>query len=476
MGKWIVGILIALVVVFLIGGAALFFFLRQLEPNDFRPQLEEKLSEALGMEIKVAKLSLEWSGGLGFKAEGIEIRNTPEARPFVTSDWLFLRFNPLYLLKGKLIAYEFKLHSPSVFLLKKASGTNWEKKMKTPVKKSAAKPPAWIQRWTGGFALLFSMVELEQGTFVYRDETQTPVLELGVRDIEAQIEQELVGGIIRTRGTGRFFHPSKPDLNWIAVWKSFEQEVDLEVELKGEGQFKGTVLPFQKPPRFKGGLQLENFDVGRLPVAAKGFISGDVFLEGAGAGEEEIKKSLSGKGNVHVRDGAIRDVNLVRSVLARATVIPGLSEVLAEAMPPSFQTVLNSPDTHFDFVQVDFEMQGAQLVLPSLILKDSNFQIQASGTAGLEGQMDLKAQLILLDEFSEFLIHRVKELSYLENEQERIVIPFVYRGQWPRAYPQPDLAYLAQHLIVDQGARLLEKGLQALSGWGEPLPEKEQTA
>jgi len=455
--------------ILVVGGTALVMFARQFDPNDYRPSLEARLSESLGMDVKFGRLSLEWKSGLGLQADKVELRNRSGAVPFVAADHLFFRFKPFLLLRGQLIASEVTLSRPSILLIRNSFGSNWEKMTGPPKKKEASvKMPGWVSRWLGGFTILFSKVQVERGTLLYRDETQSTPVELAVRDLKGEFGQEWVQGAIRGRGEGRFLHPSEPDLSWNATWQIGEQELDFELELKGEGVFKGKALPFQKPLRFKGGLELENFEVGRLPFALSGLVSGNVALEGTGQTEEEIKKSLSGDGNVHIRDGRIRNFNVVQSVLARATVIPGLSEALVGAMPPSFRSLLASRDTHFDLIQTDFELKGSQSTIHSLVLKDANYQVQAEGVVGLDGQVDLRAQLVLLDEFSQFLVKRVKELGYLQNEQGLIVIPFVYRGKWPRATPQPDLAYLAERLVVDQGARLLQRGLEALSQRRQP--------
>ena len=454
------------------GGTAFVIFVRQFNPNDYRPSLEARLSESLGMDVKLGRLSMEWKFGLGLQADKVELRNRAGAVPIVAADRLFFRFNPFLLLRGQLIASEVTLSAPVVLLIRNSNGSNgsnWEKVTEPPKKKEASvKMPGWVGRWFGGFTILFSKVQVERGTLLYRDETQSAPVELAVRDLKGEFGQEWVRGAIRGRGEGRFLHPSEPDLFWNATWQEAEQELDFELKLKGEGVFKGKALPFQKPLRFKGGLQLENFEMGRLPFALSGLVSGNVALEGAGQTEEEIKKSLSGDGNVHIRDGRIRNFNVVQSVLSRATVIPGLSEALVGAMPPSFRSVVASRDTHFDLIQTDFELKGSQSTIHSLVLKDANYQVQAEGVIGLDGQADLRAQLVLLDEFSQFLVKKVKELVYLQNEQGLIVIPFVYRGRWPRATPQPDLAYLAERLVVDQGARLLQRGLEALSQRKQP--------
>ena len=369
--------------------------------------------------------SLSWArrGGPGLEARGLRLGEPrSEAPPFFKAGSFFLRVEPLGLFMGRVVV-------------------------------SAA---------------------IEEGHLHYRYGSEPPFFDLEISDIKAELEGILLGGTLKGKGEGRVFDESSPDLKWQGTLRPADGPVDFEIAL-GEGRLiaTGEGFPHQSPPRFGLEFEANDFDLeGAFRRFQKGTetewipagrVFGRVELQGSGREWGDLQNSLSGVGRLEIREGAIRNLNLVKAVLARITVVPGLGEVLAQAAPAPFQPLLNHRDTTFEALEVNFHVQGDQLAVESLILKESQYVIEGSGTVGLAGVFDLRAKLVLLEEISGFLIQKVGELGYLANEQGRIVIPFVLRGKWPEVRPEPDLAYLAEKLIVDQGARLMEWGLETLS-------------
>lgn len=464
MGRILGWIFIILIVFLLIGAGGIIFFISRFNPNDYRPLIESKLSENLQLKVEIGRLSTNWYQGLAVKANEIKISSRKGAVPFLSIDSFFLQFNPFSLLSGKLVFSDFRLVGPKVLLIRSRDGlTNWEKTAPKVVK-PAAKPKNYFEKIAAGLVILFSKAIIQDGSFHFRDESQAPSFEIPIEGIQAQIQ--LSGTNIRTKGEGRWLDPAQSDFHWEGVWQSREQEADFNLSFRGK-QFstQGKVAPFQKPVRFQGVGDLNGLVLDQGPLTGR--VDGHVEFEGSGQNEEEIKKSILAKGKVEIHDGVFHDVNLIRSLFARITIIPGLNEVITSVLPPRFQPLFNEPDTHFESLQTEFNAQGNQVALEPFLLKGDDYLIDAQGNLGLEGNFDLHCQLILMEELSDFLIHRLKELSYLKNSQERIVIPFVLRGTWPRIFPEPDLVYLGERLVVDQGTKLLQKGLEILSERGK---------
>ena len=438
----------------------MFFFIKNFDTNQYRSYFEKSLSDSLGIETTMGDLSLGWQDrGIGIRVKEVRLSRRKGMTPFFTTDTFFLRLNLFELFLGRIIISDFGLESPHVFLLKqKDGGINWI----TQLKKGAPKMPGkkWGNKMISGLAVLFLKATISKGSVSYRNEASSPPVEIAMKDIEAELRNHV--GVIKSTGKGRILDEGEQNVDWEGAWKMVNQELDFEIKFRNqELRLKAKALPFQSPPRFQGNLNLDHF------VQQKGSLTGTVSgggdWEGAGQSVEEIKRLLVGKGMLEIQDGAFKNINLVKSVLTRITVIPGLQEAFLGAIPPEFQPLFNAEDTPYELLQIEFQIQGGIVTFPSFLLKSEHFLVQANGTVSMESDFNLQAKLILLEPLSQYLMDRVNELSYLTNEQKRIIVPFIYHGKWPVAYPQPDLAYLGEKLIIDQGARLLERGLRVLS-------------
>lgn len=317
--------------------------------------------------------------------------------------------------------------------------------------------------------------DIEEGQLAYPSSQDSDFF-LEVFDIKGDLEASLLTKTIRGAGEGRLLEASERDLAWRAEMDAKSQRVTYEVRIQGNQlHAQGESLAFQGSPQFKGRMDFNGFDVGRAftllaktrggEIGIAGILYGAIHLEGSGKKWSEVRPSLLGMGKIEVRDGALTHFNVIRAILTRITLIPGLGEVLAEALPRNWQNVLRYRDTPFELVEGEFEIQGNVVEIKSVVVKGKQYVIEAEGEIQLDGNLNLRGRLILLEELSQFLMSRVRELSFFANEQGRLIIPFFQRGNWSVAKPQPDLVYLGEKLLVDHAKRFLEKGADALSKW-----------
>lgn len=396
-----------------LGLAAVFiFFLIRLDPDHYRSYLESQLSRALHLKVELGNLSRSWNRGLGLRVNGLELREDRDETPLFRADSLVLWLDPFSLAGGHLV-YK---------------------------------------------------ARMEGGDFHYRGGTRHVPIDLELKGIRAQVRQEIPGGKIEGGGEARVLSDLTSDLTWRGTVDPKSHEVDFEVRFqKDQAILKGEARPLQKPLRFQTNLELQELDLATVGGPLGGVASGNVEVAGVGRSGIEIRKSLQGKGELEIRNGVFRNFNVLNAVLRRITVVPALGEALVVSVPANFQPLLNRQDTPFELLQSRFVIQEDQLAFREFLLKDRQYLIEAEGTFGFQGEVNFRAKLILMEEMSQFLVGRVKELAPLRNVKGRLVIPFVYRGTWPGARPRPDLNYLAEKLLVEQGRQLMERGLEALS-------------
>ncbi len=368
------------------------FFLSRFNPNDYRPYLESRLSEKLGMRVSLGNLSLTWRGGLGIEVDRISLFQSPSEPPLLNTEDVLLHFDSLNLFRFKFV-------------------------LKTQV--------------TG--------VRVH-----YRDPAKKLPLDVDLGNIELNLDQSSTGNL------------------------SFVTKL-LNYNLK----FKGDVFYSEKPLRFKGKIWLNRLDLSSLGAVwqwvreesggVSGIASGEFEFAGSGEKELEIRKSLTGKGYLEVREGVIQNFNMVDSLLSRISAIPGLRDALLGSLPPAFQEVLTGRDMAFNLFHADFVIQNDELVLQALNFEAPHYIVQAQGTYAFVGNADFQGKLELLKEISDFLVHRVNELAGLNNAQGHLEIPFSYRGPISSARLLPDTGHVIKKVVLTEGAQLLERGLEALS-------------
>ena len=390
--------------------AAAFVFITRFDPNHYRSLLESVISEKLGLKAGIGQLSFSKEGIIpGLQVGSFKLKKDKEQEPLFETEKATIELDGLSLLGGQIAA---KLSS-------------------------------------------------EKGTLKVSSREESLV----VKDVRVDARSTFLSGLLRLKGEGRLCNPSKPDLEW-KIEMDRGKHIDFDLRFEGDHVLlKGDAYAGQKPPRFRSELKLDGLEISKIFLAAAasrkteapftGSLDGIVEIQGAGKNPAEIQKSLLGRGGFDLQNGVILNFNLAHFLLKRITLLPVLSEILNKILPPSFQTTLNNPQTSFELIEAHFQVQGGEIRFSSVMLKNPHYLVEGEGKFDLEGNVDFKARLILLEDLSGYLIGRVQELRFFANSQGRVVIPFVYRGVWPYARPLPDLGYLAE--------KLLEKGLKALN-------------
>lgn len=448
-------------------GIALALFVLRFDANQYRSLIESKVSETLGVKAEIGNLALGWRSGLALGVEGIRLQSVPGEVPFFETESLFVQFDPFLLMRGKLILSKLSLVKPNVLLVRRGDGrVNWPR--------GAGKGGSREAR-AAGLVFLLSDLRVQGGNLSYRDEALGPVQGVNLEGLEARLTQTLPGGPVswnaegKISSTGRVsdvraegrLHPRDGRIEFAG------QIFQDRVILSGEARL------FDTPPQYQGKLEVRGLDTKELfvprggEVSLSGLAHGELTFEGRGRDAEALKKSLRGEGQFLIQDGAFRNLNVVDAVLSRITPIPALRGVLLGVVPIPYQPLLQSRDTSFRFLRGKVSIEDGQVSVPSLAMEGADYLVEARGNVNFEKDARFRARLVLREPLSEFFRAKVHEISLLSNSRGELVIPFIYQGKWPSARPQPDVGYLAQQLVVEQGSQLLEKGLEVLAGLRE---------
>ncbi len=177
---------------------------------------------------------------------------------------------------------------------------------------------------------------------------------------------------------------------------------------------------------------------------------GDAVFEGSfvGTAWPRIARSLEGQGQLSIRNGIIRNFNMVREVFNRLSLFPKLVEKLQSELPPSYEEKLNARDTALSPIDIPFSVSGGILRIPQAVVTSNTFSLTGAGSAVLTGGLQMRAMLSIDPDLSQAMIKRVNELQYLTDDRGQIGIPIIVEGVLPHVKVIPDLSYVGSKLAV----------------------------
>lgn len=211
------------------------------------------------------------------------------------------------------------------------------------------------------------------------------------------------------------------------------------------------------------------------PVHPEGRIYMDIDAQGQGLTEESIRRSLSGSGFLEVRDGKVRNLNLLRLVLDKLSFVPDLARKLEESLPPKYQDRIARNETPLEKVSAGIKLQNAVLVAEEVILSSEDVLLTAKGRLDLDQNLTLEADFYIPEELSSHMTKGVEELSYLLDEEKRIHVPFKpYQGKLADFRIYPDVKDVGRMIFENKGKEELKKAILKAIGVEEDPSESDQ--
>jgi len=174
----------------------------------------------------------------------------------------------------------------------------------------------------------------------------------------------------------------------------------------------------------------------------------------------QISRTLSGTGTLQLHDGKLANVNLVRDVLERLSMIPSVAERLEQRLPPSYRAKLETNETVFEPLNVAIVAANGVVSLNAVRVASETFELTGSATIALTGAMGSQMMLRIDPDLSAALIRSVNELQTLTDAQGRLEMPVSVQGSLPRVAVYPDLQYVARRVLVTKAEELIGNLLQ----------------
>lgn len=181
----------------------------------------------------------------------------------------------------------------------------------------------------------------------------------------------------------------------------------------------------------------------------------------------ELLNSLSGRGNLLLKDGALKNVNLPGLVLSKVSNIPLLEGTLIGYVAPEHRRYFEAKDTPIKRLSSEFQAQGGTVSIGSAEMQSDAFTLRSNGTVRLGGALNLSSSIAFAPDISASMAKRSKTIASMIPRDGMLTIPLLIQGTPPAVVVIPDVAKLAQgagRQAIEQAAG---KALQKVLGGGK---------
>ena len=177
----------------------------------------------------------------------------------------------------------------------------------------------------------------------------------------------------------------------------------------------------------------------------------------------DVARSVTGPGDLLVRDFVLKGANIPNLILTKISGIPLLEGSLRSHIAPEHQKYFNDPDTRIKELKATYSMGGGVIALKSLSAISDAFTLESNGTMSMAGDLNLSSTFTLNAEISASLAKRSKTIAAMLDSKKMLAIPVVIQGRSPKLVVLPDISKLLQgaggRILEEKAGSLLEKAL-----------------
>lgn len=243
----------------------------------------------------------------------------------------------------------------------------------------------------------------------------------------------------------------------------------------GEGtvEVTGDVDGYLKNPSLTAsvrvnGLQIADvLDQSGAEVKLRGLLSSQSELKAQGVSPGKLLDSLSATMTVSLTDGKVSDLNILKAVLDKVTIVPNLAGLLESGLPEEWKEKIRKKDTVLTAVSAQAHTSGRSAVIDTLRLEADSFIFEGSGQLRFDRSYELDGKFIIPEEFSGSMVKAVNEMDFLRDEQKRIGFPLLISGRGQSVSFTPDVRAIGVSVIEQKGRQELKEILDKVLDRGE---------
>jgi uncharacterized protein involved in outer membrane biogenesis len=244
----------------------------------------------------------------------------------------------------------------------------------------------------------------------------------------------------------------------------------------GEGRINGSGLieDYLARQDFSVSADIENIKIeefiahDKSVVKAEGVVSGKMRFKGQGFSLQSLRSTLSGGADIVVKKAKLENINVLRRVLDKISVIPGLAQKIEANLSERFKQKLTQKDTLLSDIKLPITVEDGRLVAKDALLGADEFLFKGQGQVGFDGIYGLEGSFLIPPELSASIVSAVPELQYLLNDENQIYIPLKISGRVAEQLKfNVDAEYIAQRLLLNQAKQQIFKALDKALGTKE---------
>jgi AsmA protein len=183
-----------------------------------------------------------------------------------------------------------------------------------------------------------------------------------------------------------------------------------------------------------------------LAAHVDGRLDATASLTGAGKGPGAVRRSLDGTVRLDVRDGVLRDVDLVDEVLRGTTGVDQITGIVPAALRQKRPELFGAADTHFEELHASARIADGQARTDDLVMRTASYRMTGRGSVGLDGALDMTAVLQAGPALTADVLASARDARWLANDQGLLEIPLHLGGRLTRIRLQPDPDFVASLL------------------------------
>jgi hypothetical protein len=194
-----------------------------------------------------------------------------------------------------------------------------------------------------------------------------------------------------------------------------------------------------------------------------GTIGGDIDLAGDSLEWETLKRSLAGRIQLEVGQGALEQVNVLDGIVGRLVGDPGLGALAANSIREVAPEALQGTRTAFQNINLAFDVANGALKADNVQLKASDFLISAAGALGLDGSVSGDGKIRFSEALSAKILKKADRLAPLLGDGKTVELPLLFAGTTSSLKLQPDLVALTKIASANATAQVRQEATRKLT-------------
>ena len=203
-------------------------------------------------------------------------------------------------------------------------------------------------------------------------------------------------------------------------------------------------------------------------IKLQGYLNGKYQFTGQGFAPDVIQQSLLGEGGIDLTEAEIVDMNVLRIVLDKISLIPQLVEKVEGALPDRYKEILKRQNTKLNKVSLVTKTAKGKVDITEAVLEADGFSIIGDGQLGFDQMITFNVSIFIDADLASSMIAAIPELEYIKENDRRIKIPLQrFEGNIKDIQIIPDLEYLGKKIIRNKGKEEIQKLLDKVFDKGK---------